>query len=88
MQFSAKTARMAFAALLLFGNADWVTDSAASPASLAALVKKADDAYRNLPGSMATSTSGMPPWPVSVIARTRSAGKLESAPSNESVMPV
>ena len=46
IQFSAKTARMAFAALLLFGNADWVTDSAASPASLAAFVKKADDAYQ------------------------------------------
>ena len=54
IQFSAKTARMAFAALLLFGNAVWVSDSAASPASLAALVKKADDAYRNLPGSIAT----------------------------------
>ena len=59
IQFTAKTARMAFAALLLFGNADWVTDSAASPASLAASVKKADDAYRNLPGSIATYNLAM-----------------------------
>lgn len=34
IQSSAKTAPMAFAALLLFGNANWVTDSVASPASL------------------------------------------------------
>jgi pimeloyl-ACP methyl ester carboxylesterase len=54
MRFSARTARVAFAALLLFGNTDCITKSAASSASLAALVKKADDAYRGLPGSIVT----------------------------------
>jgi hypothetical protein len=45
---------VAFAALLLFGNADWVTDSAASSSSLSALGKKADEAHHSLPGSIAT----------------------------------
>lgn len=52
IQFPAKTARLAFAALLWLCNTAWAKESGALP-PLKALVEQVDGAYRKLPASIA-----------------------------------